>query len=195
MTRAERRIAIRLAAYQAFSEHGYHGTTVDNICEIAEISKGSFYWYFKSKQAVFAHIVEAWADEVAGEMANQFREAMTANQPYAAIALALIREAKRSRKIIPVWIEFLAEASREEYAREVLGKFHARLRNVLTELLELAVDDNVSEPEVAALASVALASFFGLLCQELTDPEFAGFQTHMTAFMKLIAREVVAARS
>ena len=37
------------AAWQLFYEKGYNGTTVDDIIELSETSKGSFYYYFCTK--------------------------------------------------------------------------------------------------------------------------------------------------
>lgn len=60
---AQKRIEqIYAAALELFSRHGYHATTVDKIIEKAGISKGAFYWYFKSKEelfrSLFAHQIE-----------------------------------------------------------------------------------------------------------------------------------------
>ncbi|KIR01849.1 Fatty acid degradation regulator YsiA, TetR family [Lachnospiraceae bacterium TWA4] len=40
------------AAWQLFYEQGYEDTTVDEIIRVAQTSKGSFYHYFKSKDAL-----------------------------------------------------------------------------------------------------------------------------------------------
>ena len=40
------------AAWQLFYEKGYNGTTVDDIIELSGTSKGSFYYYFSSKDSL-----------------------------------------------------------------------------------------------------------------------------------------------
>lgn len=42
------------AAYRLFSAKGYEATTVDEIVEASQTSKGSFYHYFESKDALFS---------------------------------------------------------------------------------------------------------------------------------------------
>ena len=37
------------AAWQLFYEKGYNGTTVDDIIALSGTSKGSFYYYFSTK--------------------------------------------------------------------------------------------------------------------------------------------------
>ncbi len=41
-------------------DKGYAGTTVDEICETADVSKGSFYHYFDSKEAIGLAALEAF---------------------------------------------------------------------------------------------------------------------------------------
>ncbi len=43
------RSRIVAAAWQLFYEKGYHGTTVDDIIALSGTSKGSFYYYFSTK--------------------------------------------------------------------------------------------------------------------------------------------------
>src|SRR5437870_10344951 len=41
------------AAMEVFAARGYHGTVVDTITAASGTSKGAFYHYFSSKQAIF----------------------------------------------------------------------------------------------------------------------------------------------
>lgn len=40
-------------AARLFEKHGYVGTTIKDVVEAADISTGSFYFYFKNKEALF----------------------------------------------------------------------------------------------------------------------------------------------
>jgi len=61
--RAERRRRIVLAAKQVFAEEGYHGASINQIIERAQIARGTFYLYFESKAAIFDSILDqAMAD-------------------------------------------------------------------------------------------------------------------------------------
>ena len=67
-----KRASIRHAAYVCFREKGYHETSIDEICETAKISKGSFYWHYGAKIDVFGDILESWARQVVDELLDQF---------------------------------------------------------------------------------------------------------------------------
>lgn len=49
---------IRNAALRLFCEKGYYGTTTNEIADVAGLRIGSFYSYFKDKDAVFMAILE-----------------------------------------------------------------------------------------------------------------------------------------
>jgi AcrR family transcriptional regulator len=50
--KAKTRAAIREHALRLFREHGYGGTTVEQIAEAAEVSPATFYRYFPTKEDV-----------------------------------------------------------------------------------------------------------------------------------------------
>ena len=46
------------AAYQLFCEKGYYNTTTNEIAQVANVSIGSLYSYFKDKDTIFLEILE-----------------------------------------------------------------------------------------------------------------------------------------
>jgi len=50
---------ILTAAKELFLSQGYTGTTVDAICEKAELTKGSFYYFFKTKEDLGLAVLDA----------------------------------------------------------------------------------------------------------------------------------------
>jgi TetR/AcrR family transcriptional regulator, repressor for uid operon len=59
-TRTERREAILAAALVCFARTGYHGATMAEVAEAAEVSKGTPYLYFPSKEALFIALHYEW---------------------------------------------------------------------------------------------------------------------------------------
>ncbi len=55
--RAQRRRDILDAARQEFFERGFHRPTVDDVAARAEVSKGTIYLYFESKEEILAHLL------------------------------------------------------------------------------------------------------------------------------------------
>jgi AcrR family transcriptional regulator len=55
--KAQRRREILDAARREFLEHGVGRPTMDDIASSAEVSKGTIYLYFKSKEEILAHLL------------------------------------------------------------------------------------------------------------------------------------------
>ena len=55
--RGERRELILRAAIDVYMQEGYHGTTMDKIAEIAELSRATLYLYFKTKDEIFVSAI------------------------------------------------------------------------------------------------------------------------------------------
>ena len=49
---------IAYKAERLFSQKGYAATSMEEICEITERSKGSIYYHFKSKEELFLFVVK-----------------------------------------------------------------------------------------------------------------------------------------
>lgn len=56
--RSDSKTRILDATYSLMLSKGFPATTVDEICEAAEVSKGSFYHFFKSKQELTLAMLE-----------------------------------------------------------------------------------------------------------------------------------------
>ena len=63
------------AAWQLFYEKGYNGTTVDEIIELSETSKGSFYYYFSTKDELL-NTLSLVLDEYYEELDREMEEGM-----------------------------------------------------------------------------------------------------------------------
>ena len=50
--------AILAAAEHVFAEQGYFHARMDAIAERAELAKGTLYYYFKSKDEIYVHLLE-----------------------------------------------------------------------------------------------------------------------------------------
>ena len=69
----ETRSRILEAAVNVFASKGYHDTKVDDIVSQSQTSKGSFYFYFPSKQDIFMALVDPFADL----LENRLRERLS----------------------------------------------------------------------------------------------------------------------
>jgi AcrR family transcriptional regulator len=80
----ERKTQLLGAATTLFSSKGYANTRIADICAAAGVAKGLFYWYFPTKETLFAELVRS--------MRTQLRRAQAAAMDPAADAVTRIRQ-------------------------------------------------------------------------------------------------------
>jgi AcrR family transcriptional regulator len=142
--KADNRQRIRQAALDLFACRGLDATTVEQITAAADVAKGTFFNYYRSKEAVLA---EAYHDafhgvlaDVAESRAESFRECVT--ELYGALA-----ESVRDRRsfVIAVFRETLAD---DEAVRRLEGDAGPRLRAVLRAFVDAGQRSNELRPEL-----------------------------------------------
>jgi AcrR family transcriptional regulator len=181
-TEAKRQL-IRSSAFRQFADSGFFPTTVDAICEDAGISKGSFYYHYESKQAVFLDILDGWAHKVESVMAENFRSAFASRGALSEFASAMEREADRCRRIIPVWLDFLSQVGRDSAIRDGMAIFHRRIRRAIQGLIEPVVTPALGKNATPAITGTILGAFIGLLCQDVTGDKDAEFSQQVRGFL------------
>jgi TetR/AcrR family transcriptional regulator, cholesterol catabolism regulator len=55
------------AAFALFKRQGVEATTIDEICDKADVAKGTFFNYFPHKEAVFGYLAEDWFAQAEAE--------------------------------------------------------------------------------------------------------------------------------
>ncbi|MDP2915236.1 MAG: TetR/AcrR family transcriptional regulator [Candidatus Aminicenantes bacterium] len=69
--------SIIAAAENVFAERGYHQARMDDIAEAAELAKGTLYYYFKSKDEIYVHLLEREGRKVHEEVRTRITETST----------------------------------------------------------------------------------------------------------------------
>jgi AcrR family transcriptional regulator len=182
------RAEIRVAAFRCFRDHGFHSTTVDRICQEAGISKGSFYYWFDSKQAVFADILSTWIDVVGDEVRDQFAEVLATSYDVSDVADAIVREIHRGRAIMPIWLEFFAAARTDPVIREAMAEFFLRIRQTIAEVLRPSLGTRMTEEELMAVSAAIFGGFSGLVIQDLLDSTGSDATDTVRVFMTALPR-------
>jgi len=182
----KKRSSIRKVAFHCFRNAGYHDTTIDAICQQAGISKGSFYWYYSSKQEIFIDILDAWIREVVDELYRQFQDALQQKDYVTAITEAISRETRRGRSIVPLWLEFTVHSMREPEIQVALAQFYRRIRYAITEMLRPVLGSQLTDAELEAVSSTIFGGYSGLMLQDICDPSQAVASDTVERFMSAL---------
>ena len=79
--KAQRRQEILDAARRVFFGRGFHSPTMDDVAAQAEISKGTIYLYFESKETVLAHLLLEGLDLLLAELEGAQQRAHDSQPP------------------------------------------------------------------------------------------------------------------
>jgi TetR/AcrR family transcriptional regulator, repressor for uid operon len=171
-----------------FSQNGYDATSVAQICQDAQVSKGAFYHHFCSKQELFLALMETWLDSVVG----LFR---TAGNSAKTIPEALEQMADLSGGLFdaleggfPILLEFWTQASRHPAVWEKAVAPYQRFLTYFTDMVQAGIDEGSFDPSVdpvnaaRTLTSVAM----GLMLQAIFEPEGAQWQDVTRSGIQLV---------
>jgi len=168
---ADTRRALIEAARRLFSRRGYAGTSLDDVCQRARVTKGALYHHFRNKEDLFVAVLE----QVEGE----FVEAGSARADPAADVWQKLRAAGRS---------FLEACTRSNTRRIVLEAPAVlgwqRCRDIegehVVRLMRAALEEAVGNgllrsdhPGVLAQLLVALFNEASMIVAGAPDPEAA----------------------
>lgn len=144
-----KRTGILHAATRLFGEDGYHKTTVPRIVAEAGSSTGSFYFYFRNKEDVFAAVQLRIGEAIAAAL-NEEIAARTdpLEQMKAAVVALFLFLAQHPREARIMLVESSGLGGRIEQTRRDILASHTR--SVEKALVDLSGRLQIGDPKVAA---------------------------------------------
>lgn len=159
------RAAIENAATRLFAASGYEATTVDDIVNVAEVSKPALYRFFESKQHLYMTLLERHRDELAA----------------AALAEVAADESPERwlPKMVDAWFAYVEahpftscmfrDESTEPEVQALRTELQRRQRAADVALLRQFVPE-LNEPELEPLGEAIRASLYGLALWWVSHP-------------------------
>jgi AcrR family transcriptional regulator len=160
---AERSTQIIEAALACFTRKGYNNTTMDDIVAESGLSKGSLYWYFKSKDELFeAAILSVFMN--VGEQAFAALEghATTADQ-LRAIAQVTANVGRMLMGYFTLFLEFWASSQHREESAQLWVDMLVEYKDLLVGIIEEGIRKGEFKPvDAEPLVWTILAAYDGL---------------------------------
>ncbi|ASP38097.1 hypothetical protein CHH28_05105 [Bacterioplanes sanyensis] len=149
----QRRQQILHAAGQCFVQHGFHRTSVQQICDAAQMSPGGLYRHFKSKD----DIIVAIAEEERRSTLELAAWLNTAPKPLQALVdmPEPVLAAYQQPEQVALAIEVLAEAARNDVVASVLNDSQQQLQQAITHALERAREQGELDTQAINDAHIA----------------------------------------
>jgi AcrR family transcriptional regulator len=173
----ETRANILNAAQSLFAQNGYDATGVADICQEAGVSKGSFYYHFPSKQALFLELLDEWLSGLDVQLNLLRQNDQSAPDSLIAMTSVLPLVFQSAGNHLQMFLEFWIQASRDATIWEATIAPYHRYQTLFASLIEEGITEGSLEPVDTQLTAQVIVSFaVGLLLQGLLDPQGADWE-------------------
>ncbi|MGP4066195.1 TetR/AcrR family transcriptional regulator [Oceanobacillus sp. M65] len=189
---SERREQILEVALKQFSDYGYHKTKVSDIVKAAGVAQGTFYWYFKSKEAIALEIIHNKETDLIAVVSQGYRESKVTVQEVVQASeklfedfFAFSQENKYFMRLLLKGME--TEESVQSAILETRIKFEVAFQKNIERAAELGILPQ-KDPMVQSALLVSLLE--GMLERWLFNPQ-QGYSKLQSQSAKQLAKDVV----
>jgi TetR/AcrR family transcriptional repressor of uid operon len=169
--KSEVRERIIESAVECFAKTGFDRTRMDDIANLSDVSKGTLYLYFKSKEDLFYGIcqnsLKKVKEQVNGMLITKENLVSDAERFYDYFQKGV----NRSRNI--VILEMSVEATRNPRLRKVLMQHQVNRHQVISEFIELQIRKGFARKDIDkdAIASGLIGLYEGLVLDKVTGAD------------------------
>ncbi|WP_374970011.1 TetR/AcrR family transcriptional regulator [Terrabacter sp. BE26] len=165
------------AASEVFAERGFHGATVEEICERAGFTRGAFYSNFSSKEDLVVELSRRHSEALVERIRRASKGAhVSADDLLRDVFAALADDSRSQERWLVLTTEFTLHAIRDAGARRAWAAQQRRVRDELVAVVDEAVARqglSLAMPtELFVRAAMALAQ--GSMAQRLIEPRSIG---------------------
>ena len=161
------------AAGEVFAERGFHGASVEDICERAGFTRGAFYSNFSSKDDLVLELTRRHAEDLVERIrAAGKREQAGAEEVLRDVLAAIADDSRSKERWVVLTTEFTLHAIRDAAARRAWAAQQRRVRDELATVVDEVVGrQGLTLPmPTDVFVRVAMALTQGSLTQRLVEP-------------------------
>ena len=167
-----RRNQILDAATRVFVRQGFQHARMDDIVEESGLSKGTLYWYFKSKEDIINAILHRLFTGDLEHLESLLQAEGTASERLIQLTSDRVTGMKRMSNLVPIIFEFYAVAVHQQWVQQFIGEYFKHFRTLLEKLIQQGIDRGEFRHVNARNAAISFASLYeGLTIHWLMDPQ------------------------
>lgn len=163
--------AIIEAAIPNFTKNGFDNTKMDDIAKTADVSKGTLYLYFPSKEELFYSICKYSEKLLVENRAPLFRKKQNLASDLGQFYDNYVQATKETEKI---WIEAIAESPRNPKLKRMISQHKGEIQDSVTEFLKYMKKEGgffQKNVDLTALATGMIALYNGLTLNRIAGKD------------------------
>jgi len=167
----ERRQQIMDAALACFARKGYHRTTMDDIVAESGLSKGSLYWYFKSKDDLFISLIKSYFLGMGRGIEAALEQHTIASDKLRAVAKETVNFFLGTEEFFYVFFEFYMQSALNDELNQLFSAILIQYRDVLAGIITEGIRSGEFKPvDARSLAWATMAVYDGLAFYAMPMP-------------------------
>jgi len=172
--REERYLTISRAAERLFTTNGYHQTSVDQIADLAEVSVGTVYFYFKNKEDLLVKLFNDSGYQLRTMLGEVFQNSDTPLEGIEKAGHAFFQEfcPKYPEKVAILYKESVGQSPLvDEHRRKVFDKITNDVRKALDNLVKAMDSGFPGEKTAEVIATSILGIYERVACQYIISED------------------------
>jgi len=167
-----RRNQILDAATKVFVRQGFQHARMDDIVEESGLSKGTLYWYFKSKEDIINAILRRLFTGDLEYLENLLQAEGTVSERLIQLTDHRITGLQRMSSLVPIIFEFYAVAVHQQWVKQFINDYFQHFRTLLENLIQQGIDCGEFRKVNARNTAISIASSYeGLTLHWMIDPQ------------------------
>jgi AcrR family transcriptional regulator len=179
------------AAYEVFNEVGFFAATMDQIAERAELSKGTIYIYFKSKEEVYFSLLSNGLDILVALLEEMESTEPAADQLLEQTARTLFRFYKEHTSYFRIFMTMQQEHMQAKLSPELaqhLNEQATSILNILSGQIERLVANGSCSVNPWHVANILWGAFTGITQLAITREQLRVRPKHIDDLISLCFR-------
>ena len=167
-----RRNQILDAATKVFVRQGFQHARMDDIVEESGLSKGTLYWYFKSKEDIINAILRRLFTGDLEYLENLLQAEGPVSERLIQLTDHRITGLQRMSSLVPIIFEFYAVAVHQQWVKQFINDYFQHFRTLLEQLIQQGIDRGEFRKVNARNTAISIASSYeGLTLHWMIDPQ------------------------
>lgn len=170
--RGERRRQILAAALAVFAEKGFNAANVSDVAARAEVSQGTIYWYFDSKDELLTQALRSFFDDFGQGAVGAVAQCPTAADKLRALGRAMVDFAAQAAGLFALFLGYWASSPRREEAGRLWTGVLVEYKDLVVGIIEEGVGNGEFKPvDAESLVWAMMAAYDGLAAYVMLMPD------------------------